>query len=379
MTKERFTTPVGRLVQGDVDEPQTKDAQGNPRVVKTGPNAGQPNPQYFIAVAFPKADPQGEFSKLYGLLLQKAAQDFPNLFPNAATGDYTCVHPQFSFKVIDGDGRDANGKSNAEKEGFAGHWVLRLASGYPPRIFDAGKYGPHDQIQEKGFIKRGYYVRVSGTVEGNGNAQRPGLYVNLDMVERSAFGPEIVGGPDASDAFGGGPAALPAGASATPVGQPNAAPASTPPGHTPQPGNAPVAPPVAPSSSPGVPASPPPAAPPVAPVHAPTPPAAVAPSPGAASPAAGNAPPYDGYMGAAGNPAGDAPAANPAPPAASTPNTPTASPTSAPPPAPPAPPAAPPAAPTGPQMLPAANGATYEQMIAAGWTDDTLRQHGMMA
>jgi hypothetical protein len=30
-------------------------------------------------------------------------------------------------------------------------------------------------------------------------------------------------------------------------------------------------------------------------------------------------------------------------------------------------------------MLPAAGGATYEQMLAAGWTDATLRQHGMMA
>ena len=29
-------------------------------------------------------------------------------------------------------------------------------------------------------------------------------------------------------------------------------------------------------------------------------------------------------------------------------------------------------------MTPAANGATYEQMIGAGWTDELLRQHGMM-
>lgn len=314
MTKLRFTTPVGRMVQGDVDTPQDKDAQGAPRVVKTGPNAGQPNPQFFLAVAFPKADPQGEFGQFYGLLLQKAAQDFPNLFPNAATGDYTCVHPQFSFKVIDGDGRDQNGKLNSEKEGFAGHWVVRFASGFPPRIFDAGRYGPHDQIQEKGFIKRGYYVRVSGTVEGNGNATRPGLYLNLDMVERSAFGPEIVGGPDAADVFGGGPAALPAGASATPVG------------------GAPAAPPAAPAA------------------------------------------PYAGYMAsptpAAAPQAPGAPVASPAPPAPGTPALPTASPGN------PAPP--PPAPPTGPVMLPAANGATYEAMIANGWTDETLRAHGMM-
>jgi hypothetical protein len=38
-----------------------------------------------------------------------------------------------------------------------------------------------------------------------------------------------------------------------------------------------------------------------------------------------------------------------------------------------------PAAPKGRIMLPAANGATYEQMIGAGWNDALLVQHGMMA
>ena len=50
-------------------------------------------------------------------------------------------------------------------------------------------------------------------------------------------------------------------------------------------------------------------------------------------------------------------------------------------PAPPAPPvAAPPAPPAAPvhQMTPAAQGASYEAMIAAGWTDALLIQHGMM-
>jgi hypothetical protein len=29
-------------------------------------------------------------------------------------------------------------------------------------------------------------------------------------------------------------------------------------------------------------------------------------------------------------------------------------------------------------MLPAANGHSYESLIAAGWTDETLRANGMM-
>lgn len=50
-------------------------------------------------------------------------------------------------------------------------------------------------------------------------------------------------------------------------------------------------------------------------------------------------------------------------------------------PMPPGLPMTPPAVPAAPQrrMLPPANGATYEQMVANGWTDALLIQHGMMA
>jgi hypothetical protein len=359
MAKERFTTPVGRFVQGDLDEPQTKDAQGALRVVKSGPNAGQPNPQYFIAVAFPKADPQGEFAAFYGMLVAKAAADFPGLFPNAARGDYACAHPSFAYKVIDGDGVDTTGKSNATKPGFAGHWVVRFASGFPPRCFHAGHYQPHEQIQEKGAIKRGYYVRVSGTVEGNANPQKPGLYVNLDMVELAAICPPdqlIVSGPSADDAFGAGHGGGTGGAQALP--------------HTPPAPGAPAVPAAAP---------PPPAA---GPVMLPAAQGATYESMIAAGwtdetlvahgMMQAPPPPYAGYMAPA------APGNAPAPPAASpslppSPGAPSApaaipSPTSAPP--PPAP---------GRVMLAAANGSTYEQMIAAGWTDALLVERGMMA
>lgn len=357
MAKTRFTTPVMRMVQGSVDEAQTKDQQGNLRVIKSGPNAGQPNPQYFLAGAVAKNDPA--WPAFWEVLVRQAFADFPNLFPHGVDAIIQAggpqpwftqppqghtqpwvMHPLFSFKVADGDGLDQNGKSNASKEGFAGHWVVRCGSAYPPRCFHAGRYAAHEQIQEKGAIKRGYFIRVNGTTEGNGNAQRPGLYVNLDMVELAAYGPEIVSGPDAADAFGSGPAALPAGATAAPM----------------TPAGAPPSPPAA---------APAPAAPVPAAAHSP---AAVSPAPASSAPAA----PYTGYMGGA---APAAPAASPPVPAATTAPSPTASPTSV----PPAPPAAPAPVAAGPTMLPAANGATYEQMIAAGWTDDTLRAHGMMA
>lgn len=354
MAKERFTTPRMRFVQGDVDEPQTKDAQGNLRVVKTGPNAGQPNPQYFVAGAITKNSP--EWPAFWEKLVRQAAADFPNLIPAAGipaliaagpakpypTG--SVLHPNFSFKVADGDGLDDNGKPNADKPGFAGHWVVRFASSYPPKAFHVGHYAPQEQIQEKGAIKRGYFIRVNGTASGNGNAQRPGLYMNLDLVELTETCPPdqlIITGPSAADAFG------------------SAAPVTA------------AAPPPAPVAAA--------AAPPPAPVAAASGlPAALADgwiahpqSPGyfykgqdvksesdvaALYPAAA---PYAGFI-----PGQSAPtAAPPSPPAT-------------------APISAPPAtiSPTsGPTMTAAANGATYDQMIAAGWTDETLRANGMMA
>ena len=336
MSKTEFLTPVGRLVQGDPHEAQEKDMHGNLRVVREGPNAGQPNPQFFIAVAFPKADPHGEFAAFYGLLQQAAAQNFPTLFPNAAAGDYTCTHPQFSYKVIDGDGVDSNGKPNAEKEGFAGHWVVRFNSGYPPRIFEHGQYEPHQQIQDKGYIKRGYYVRVAGTIDGNGNPQKPGLYVNLNMVERYAIHTEIVSGPDASAVFGAAPANAPAGIT---------------PGQMP------------PNAQPGQPAPANSAAPtPAAPTPAPAAPAPAAP----ANPAAPAPAPYEGFIPPAQQPGPGAPAAPatpapaPAPVAPTTPPSPTASPSNE------------------VQMTAAANGATYQQMLDAGWTHEQMQQQGMI-
>jgi hypothetical protein len=292
---ERFTTPVGRFIQGDPFEPQTKDMQGNPRVVKSGPNMGQPNPQYFVALAIPKTpgvtDWKQEPDPFFQTVLRVAQASFP---------DGKWQWPQFAWKIVDGDSTAMNQRGRAWNtiEGYAGHWVCRFASSFPPKCFARPNYAATDQITDRNRIKRGHYLTVNGSCEGNRDTNKPGTYLNLDLVSWEGFGPEIVGGPDANEAFAQAPA-LPAGASATPV-VPAAAPA-------------PVAAPASVA--------------PVAPVAAP---AAVAPAP------------YTGFM------------------------------------APPAPPAPVNTAVPARQMLPAAGGATYEQMIAAGWTDVTLLQHGMM-
>jgi hypothetical protein len=286
---ERFTTPVGRFIQGDCFAPQTKDQSGQPRVVKSGPNAGQPNPQFFVGLAIPKSpgviDWRQEPDPFFQSVLRVGQQDFP--------GGQT-QRPDFAWKIVDGDSPTMNksGRIINTIEGYAGHWVCRFQSSYPPKCFSRQiGYAASDQISDPAAIRRGHYITVNGSVTGNGNmTNNPGVYLNLDLISWEGYGPEITSGPDAAAAFATAPA-LPVGVSGAPV--------------VPAPTAAPVA----------------------VPVPAPT-----------ASPA-----PYAGFM---------APPAVPAPPPVS--------------------------AVPAPMMLPAAGGATYEQMVAAGWTDALLLQHGMM-
>lgn len=242
-------TPVGRLVQGDVFKGSDKDPEGRPYLIKNGPNTGQPRKDYYIGLAIPKTDPG--WPELLAKITDEAKKGFPALF---ATG--TCSNPAFSFKYMDGDD-----PKHAGKEGFQGHYILKMSSGFAPKVFSKGGA---TELTDPESCKRGYYLRAYGSVVGNGATMQPGVYVNLNMVEVAAFGEEISSGPDGASIFGGEPiTALPAGAKDTPA-------ISTPP----------IAPPVAAVSTPVTPPtasapdylkgpSTPPVAPvaPVAPVH----------------------------------------------------------------------------------------------------------------
>ncbi len=379
---DKFLTPVMRLVQGDCFEPQTKDQSGAPLTIKSGVNIGQPTQKYFVALAGSKTDP--EVIALKAKFEAVARLAFPTLFPNPHG---PCVNPQFSMKVIDGDGIDQSGKPNNIKEGFAGCWVFRFSSSYPPKCYAAGKYQPHEQLSVVGGVNpipRGHYVRVAGTMSGNGQTQKPGLYVNLDMVEWARVGDVIISGPDASSVFGGGAVS---GGSAGP--QMTAKANGVPYASFQQQGWTDAALiadgymlPAAPAPQAAQSVAPPPSTP-----SAPAAPSAVAPHAtiltGPQMTAKANGVPYasfqqqgwtdaaliaDGYM----LPAAPAPQAAPAPlpPGGSAPT-------------PPAPAQIAPA-PTGvrdPQsrMLPAAGGITYAAYIAQNWTDALLIQNGFMS
>lgn len=318
-TPHYFTTPPGRFVNGNLYVPQTKDADGKPLLVKNGPNTGQPTQKYYIAVALPKV-PGQHWANYPRDPRRPDVESWGEAIWKAGHEAFgpAAQSPAFAWKVSDGDSVIPNKKNRkpVDNEGWAGHWVLHCSGSFAPKCYNGDGSAV---LLEKDAIKPGYYVQVAGNVAGNASGQNPGVFVNPSMVSLQAFGAEIVSGPDASQVgFGGAP--LPVGASATPVG---AAFAPAPPG----------TPPMPPAGHP---------------VHAPMPGSPTPPPPAATTAVA----PHPAFLGTP-----------PAPPVA------------------PFPPAAPPAPPAAPvrQMLPAAGAHTYEALIAAGWTDASLRASGMMA
>lgn len=375
-TGQNFTTPVGRLVAGSLYKGQTQDAEGRPLLIKNGPNAGQPRVDYYFGLAIAKgAEPHWAHTE-WGQKIWAVGHAFQ---PSAGQ------NPKFAWKVADGDSQipNANGKKNCDREGWRGHWILHISSGYAPRIFKAraGTNPPtFDPMVEPDAVKLGYYVQVNINADANNSTQQPGVYLNHSMVCFSAFGPEIFVGPDAASA-GFGAAPLPAGASMTPPANFN--PAATAAG----------APPLVPNLPPV------PGAPPVPPGAVVPPPVLVPPVPAAAparvlTPAAGGAT-YEALLGAGWTdatlianglmlpPAAAVPVAPPVVPAVPVVPNPAfvqMPPVPGAPGALPLPPGAPalPVPPVARQMTAKAGGHTYESLIAGGWTDATLVQQGMM-
>ena len=200
-----ITTPTGRLVSGSVSKGNDKDADGNPLTIKTGPNAGQSRTEYYFAVAVEKTNP--EVNQILQIIQAEGQKAFPNGQAQA---------PAFSWKYTDGDSTVPNTKGikPCDREGWAGCWVFHFSGSIKPQCFTSQNQPIADPDNQ---IKRGYFVRVHGSVKGNGSSQSPGVYLNHKLVQLVAFGEEIISGPRAEDVFGAAPSeALPSGASLTP-------------------------------------------------------------------------------------------------------------------------------------------------------------------
>jgi len=204
-----ITSPVGRVVMGNLYKANDKDADGKPLVVKSGPNAGQPRIQYFFALAIPKNPGETHWSQTaWGKQIWSVGNQ---AFPNAAQS------PAFAWKIEDGDSTIPNkkGRRPCDTEGFPGNWIIKFSSSFAPKIYrvEGSGYVPETTVD---FVKPGYFVEVNFTVDGNSSQQQPGVYVNPSIVMFRAYGPEIISGPDVS-ACGFGQAPLPPGASVVPL------------------------------------------------------------------------------------------------------------------------------------------------------------------
>jgi hypothetical protein len=233
-----YTTPVGRFVWGSLTKPKTKDREGNPLIIKSGPDTGKPTQRFEFGLAIAKG-PETHWNQTpWGQLIDRAAKEgFPG-------GQWQL--PAFAFKVTDGDSTVPNrsGRIPSKQEGFKGHWVLAFSSSFAPTTVDAKGTAPVPAES----IKVGHYIQVNGSVTSNKSLNQPGVFLNHRFVAHAGFGLEISTGPDASQAgFGQGP--LPVGASTTPVAALPAGPAVTAPA-APQTVITPPAPVVAPTPPP---------------------------------------------------------------------------------------------------------------------------------
>lgn len=214
--------PEGRIVAGHPMNPQgVTDNRDQPVMDQV---TGQQKVEYYFGFAVPKQGETDFKQTQWGQQIQAAAiSGWPNGEAQA---------PTFSWKVTDGDSQVPNqkGKKPAEREGWAGHWVLHLKTMMPIRCYHVGKYDPMQQIQDKNEIKPGDYGRVFLTAKANFPSQSPGVYLNPSMFELTRAGQVIVldNGPDAASVFGGGAPApqQPQGSGTTPppVQQPAPAP-----------------------------------------------------------------------------------------------------------------------------------------------------------
>lgn len=201
----QFTSPVGRLVGGDLYVPKTKDSKGEPLLDRNK----NPRQDFYFAVAFAKAGEQHWAQTQWGQHVWAAGHQF-----QGTAGQ----NPKFSWKVTDGDSPapDSAGKPFNERAGYPGHWVVHFSGSYPPKLFTlVGQSKPVD-LEQPGAIQRGYFVQVQGSTKGNDNMQQPGVYVNHNMVCLIAYGPVMQSGPDVAAAGFGAVGALPAGASMAP-------------------------------------------------------------------------------------------------------------------------------------------------------------------
>ena len=197
----QLVTAPGRIVWGNPLVGRPKKDNNNQPVLKDG----KPVTEYQFGLAIPKA----QFAELGAAMQAEAQAACPQGIP-----------ADFAYKFKDGDtGTDAKGGALSAKTGYAGCYVIACSTEFPIPVYKRNG-AAFEQLTQG--VKTGDFVRVQLTINGHGRAPgkmgaKPGLYLNPNMVEFLGYGEEIRGAANPDDAFGAPVAALPQGASATPV------------------------------------------------------------------------------------------------------------------------------------------------------------------
>lgn len=208
-------------------------------------------PQFYIGLAMPKSDPRvGEVWQAY---MSTALQYFASnnyIIESIKAG----IRPNgFAFKWVDGDD-----PKRRDKEGNAGHWILKVKSIFAFKVVDQ-----NNQPIDAAVLKTGFYADALLGLDGNKQFNdKAGLFVNPIFIRWlfPGYGKEIISGPDANKVMGAAPTSPPPGAQQAAGGYPGPAgnhqPAGGVPGNYPAPsaGHVHQAPPSsagAPQSAPG--------------------------------------------------------------------------------------------------------------------------------
>ena len=196
-------TPVGRFVSGSITEKRTTDYEGRA--------LSEDKQHYSFGVAFPKTDPAMPAVFQY---VQAAAREGHAGLPAVEAFDLN----GYSWKIKDGDAPNGRGETSANT---AGCYVFYFNSMYPVNCCDQTNATLPTEA-----VYRGCYVDMVISAKSNAlRGDKAGVYLNPNWMRFIANGERITGGVDAKTAFGGhAPAALPPGASASPV--PSSAPSA---------------------------------------------------------------------------------------------------------------------------------------------------------
>lgn len=198
MPIENINLPVGRIVWGN---PAVSQIKRNYTTKQPVLKDGKEIDEWACGIAIPKE----EFtSKVWPFLHQEASKIYPNGVPR-----------DFSWKYTDGDSVDEKGQPYNKREGYAGHYILKISTeAFAPSIFKF-ENGAYRQIAQDE-IKCGDYVVPNVTIKAHSN-NSGGLYINPNGFELVGYGSKIVSSyANPEEMFKRQQYQLPAGATLTP-------------------------------------------------------------------------------------------------------------------------------------------------------------------